>query len=444
MTAVSIRLPKGENNQLQTIDLVAANGSLPGGCYMQRFSQIRYRFAIALVVLLAACSKDSTAPDATPADPFLAGARTAWTFVENNTQASTGLAKAHDTFPFVTVWDIASQIGATYSAHELGIIDDANYDGRIRKILGTLTTMPLFEGAAFNRFYDSQTGQMASRDFKVSSTGFGWSTTDIGRLLIWLRILALNQPQYSAQATAIVNRLNMSRLISGGTLQGVDIAANGVRSTYAETGLGYEQYGAAGFALWSQRAPNSLNATANAQAMDVLGVTVFVDDRGTARLTSEPYMMMGLETGWYASALKDQAKAVLGAQQARYDKTGVITMVTEDAMPDPPYYFYYYSVYHSGKTFVVEGPGYGTVVDNPRWISSKAAFAWRALFPTDYTSKAFDAVQPAAMSGDGWGAGVYEGSLKPTGDASLNTAGVILEAALYNKRGQPFLSQPIG
>lgn len=412
---------------------------------------IRSCSAIALVVLLAACGKDSTAPDnsgGTPnpnpgTDVWLTAGQTAWTFVANNTQASTGLAKAHDNFQFITTWDIASQIAATYSAHELGIIDDANYDARIKKILATLTTLPLYQGAAFNRFYDSQTGQMVGRDFKPSTTGFGWSTTDIGRLLIWLRVLAVNQPQYSAQATAIKNRLNMSRLISGGTLQGVDVDANGTTVTYAETGLGYEQYAAGGFALWSQRATNSLNPTATAQAATVLGVPVWIDGRGNARLTSEPYIMMGLETGFWASALRDQAKAVLAAQQARYDQQGIITIVTEDAMPDPPYYFYYYSVYHSGKTFVVEGPGYGTVVTTPRWVSSKAAFAWHALLPSDYTLKAFNAVQAAAIPGDGWGAGVYEGSLKPTGYATLNTAGMILESVLYHQLGKPFLSQPI-
>ena len=410
---------------------------------------IRYFSAIALILSLAACGKESTAPDnsgGTPnpgTDVWMAGAQTAWTFIENNTQASTGLAKAHDNFQFITTWDIASQIAATYSAHELGLIDDANYDGRIKKILATLTTLPLYQGAAFNRFYDSQTGQMVGRDFKPSTTGFGWSTTDIGRLLIWLRVLAVNQPQYSAQATAIKNRLNMSRLISGGTLQGVDVDANGTTVTYAETGLGYEQYAAGGFALWGQRASNSLNPTATAKATTVLGVNVWIDGRGNARLTSEPYIMMGLETGFWAPALRDQAQAVLAAQQARYDHTGIITIVTEDAMPEPPYYFYYYSVYHSGNTFVVEGPGYGTVVSSPRWVSSKAAFAWHALLPTDYTLKAFNAVQAAAISGDGWGAGVYEGSLKPTGYATLNTAGMILESVLYHQRGQPPLSQPI-
>jgi hypothetical protein len=425
---------------------------------MKHFKLIRNWSTIALVVLFAACSKDSTAPvdegnpgtpgtpepPGTPApDVFLAAARAAWTYVENNTNAATGLAGATETFKNATTWDIASQIGATYSAHELGIIDDATYDGRIKKILATLTTMPLFEGAAFNRFYDVATAKMVGRDFTPSNSGFGWSTTDIGRLLIWLRVLAVNQPQYSAQATAIVNRLDFSKIISGGNLQGVDVNSSGTRIQYAETGLGYEQYAAGGFALWGKRASNSLNPTANARTTTVLGVTVWVDASGNARLLSEPYIMMGLETGFWASALRDQAQAVLKAQQARYDQQGIITIATEDAMPEDPYKFYYYSVYHSGKTFVVEGPPYGSVVSNPRWVSSKATFAWHVLFPSAYTQKAFDAVQAAVMPGHGWGAGVYEGSLRPTGWPSLNTAGIILEAAAYKKRGSSFLNQAI-
>jgi hypothetical protein len=423
-----------------------------------KFNPIRYCSAFALLVMLAACSADSTAPvdegnpgtpppptpETPPPDVFLAGAKAAWTYVENNTSASTGLAGATETFKYATAWDIASQIGAIYSAHELGIIDDANYDGRIRKILATLTTMPLFEGAAFNRFYDIAGAKMVRRDFTPSSSGFGWSTTDIGRLLIWLKVLAVKQPQYASQATAIVNRLDFSKLIAGGTLQGVDVNASGTRTQYGETGLGYEQYAAGGFALWGKRASNSLNPTASARTTTVLGVTVWVDANGNARLLSEPYIMMGLETGFWASALKDQAQAVLKAQKARYDQQGIITIVTEDAMPEEPYKFYYYSVYHSGKTFVVEGPPYGSVVSNPRWVSSKAAFAWHALFPSDYTQKAFDAVQGAVMPGHGWGAGVYEGSLKPTGWPSLNTAGIILEAVAYRKLGKSFLSEPIG
>jgi Protein of unknown function (DUF3131) len=413
---------------------------------MSGYTGLKRLFCACAVITIAACGTDTaTAPNnsATEDQLFMNAARTAWAFVENNTQPNTGLAQAHYAFQYVTTWDIASQIAATYAAHELGIIDDASYDGRIRKILGTLASISLFEGAAFNRFYDSQTGKMVSRDYQISTTGFGWSDTDQGRLLTWLHILAVKQPQYAPLASAIVNRLNYSRLIANGTLQGFDVAANGTRNAYSETGLGYEQYAAGGFALWGHRAPNSLNPTAYATTVDVLGVPVYVDKRGLARATSEPYMVIGMETGWWAPALKDQAWQILSAQQARFDQTGVITMATEDALPDPPYYFYYYSIYHSGKSFVVEGPGMGTVVEKPRWVSAKAAFAWRALFPTDYTLKAFDAVQPAAIDGKGWGAGVYENSLQPTGEASLNTAGVILEAALYHRLASSFVADPI-
>jgi hypothetical protein len=383
-----------------------------------------------------------TTPTPTENDMFLAAARTAFTFIENNTQPGTGLAKAHDNFQYITLWDIASQLAGIYSAHELGIIDDANYDYRTRKILTTLQSMPLFDNAAFNRFYDSQNGQMVNRDFTPSTKGFGWSATDIGRLLTILKVLAVNQPQYSTQATAIVNRLNMSRIVGWGKLQGVEVDANGTWHQYDEVGLGYEQYAAAGFDLWGPRANESISPTWHAKQITVLGVPVWVDDRGNARLTSEPYIMMGLETGFWATALTNQAKALLAVQQARYDQQHILTMVTEDAMPDGPYYFYYYSVYHQGRTWSVEAPN-GTVVQTPRWISTKATFAWRAMFTTDYTWRVFTAVQPAAIYGDGWGAGVYEGSLAATGYATLNTAGMVLESALYRFRGRSMISQPI-
>ncbi|MDQ6771106.1 MAG: DUF3131 domain-containing protein, partial [Gemmatimonadota bacterium] len=163
---------------------------------------------------------------------------------------------------------------------------------------------------------------------------------------------------------------------------------------------------------------------------------------GDERITSEPYIMMGMETGWYSPELREQAWRVLAAQEARYKTTGTLTMVSEDALPDPPYYFYYYDVYRQGRPFAVDGPGGTGYVESPRWISSKAAFAWHALLPSPYTLRVLQAVQPSAIPGRGWGAGVYEATLRPTGDANLNTAALILEAAVYNLRGHPFLATP--
>ena len=203
--------------------------------------------------------------------------------------------------------------------------------------------------------------------------------------------------------------------------------------------MGYEQYAAAGLALWGHRAEKALDARLNAVPVSVLGVSIITDKRGNDRITSEPYIMMGMETGWFSPELREQAWRVLAAQEARYKSTGTITMVSEDALPDPPYYFYYYSLYRQGKPFTVDAHSTLADVNGPRWISSKAAFAWHALLPTPYTMTALQAVQSAAIPGRGWGAGVYEGSLRPTGNASLNGSALILEAAVYNLRGHPFL-----
>jgi len=375
---------------------------------------------------------------------FLNAARIAWAFADRNYQPATGLSRAHDTYQYVTLWDIASGLAATHSAHELGFISDAIYNQRIQRTLSTLATADLFENVAFNRSYDSKTGKMIDRKQRISSRGYGWSVTDIGRLLIWLRILAVNQPQFAAQATSIVKRLDMSRLIRDGYLRSEDLSpTTGALHPFQEGRIGYEQYTAAGLALWGHRAENALNARLNAVPASVLGVPIVADKRGDERITSEPYIMMGMETGWYSPELRQQAWRVLAAQEARYKATGILTMVSEDALPDPPYYFYYYDVYRQGRSFVVDGPIGGPFVESPRWISSKAAFAWHALLPSPYTLAVLQAVQGSGLPGRGWGAGVYEGSLRPTGDASLNTAALILEAAVFNLRGHPFLVTPL-
>ena len=282
---------------------------------------------------------------------------------------------------------------------------------------------------------------MIDRRQRISSKGYGWSVTDLGRLLTWLRIIAVNQPQFATQATTIVKRLNIERLISSGYLQGTDLdPQTGQLRVYPEGRMGYEQYAAAGLALWGFRAEKALDARLNALPVDVFGVSIIADKRGDERITSEPYIMMGMETGWYSPELREQAWRLLAAQEARYRATGMITMASEDALPDPPYYFYYYNIYRQGRPFTVDAQAATGYLDRPRWISSKAAFAWHALLPSSYTLAALQAVQGAVISGRGWGAGVYEGTLRPTGDASLNTAALILEAAVYNLRGHPFLA----
>ncbi|MEA2706914.1 MAG: hypothetical protein QOH22_1702, partial [Gemmatimonadaceae bacterium] len=165
---------------------------------------------------------------------------------------------------------------------------------------------------------------------------------------------------------------------------------------------------------------------------------LLISSPGNDRVMSEPFIMMGMETGFRSADIARQAVQVLAAQTARYQQTRIVTAVTEDALPDPPYYFYYYSVYHRGIPFVVESLD-DKVVERPRWVSSKAAFGWNAVLPSAYTQLVLRTVRPAGTP-DGWGSGVYEDTLQPTGIPSLNTAALIMESALYKTRGRPILA----
>jgi Protein of unknown function (DUF3131) len=371
---------------------------------------------------------------------YLDAARLSWNFVSSITEPSTGLARAHANYSYVTLWDIAGVIAANYSAHELGFINDATYDAHIRRILATLSTVDLFERAAFNRIYDAKTGRMVDNASKISNIGAGWSSVDIGRLLVWLRILATKQPQYAPLATQVARRLDMSKVLSGGFLQGLQVdPKSGKRETFTEDEIGYQQYALSGFGMWGARVdPDGLDVRSNVAPVNVLGVRLLVTSPGNDRVMSEPFIMIGLETGFRSPQLRTQAAQVLAAQAARYQRTRIVTAVTEDALPDPPYYFYYYSVYHRGKSFVVESLD-DKPFDRPRWVSSKAAFGWNAVLPNAYTQLVLRTVRPA-VTPNGWGSGVYEDTLQPTGVPSLNTAALIMESALYKTRGRPILA----
>src|SRR5437868_1023929 len=131
---------------------------------------------------------------------FTDAARDSWNFVNSITEPTTGLARAHARYSYVTLWDIAGIIAANYVAHELAFINDATYDAHISQILSTLSTIDLFDKGAFNRTYDAKTGRMVDNGSHISTIGAGFSSVDSGRLLIWLLIISTKQPKYEPLA----------------------------------------------------------------------------------------------------------------------------------------------------------------------------------------------------------------------------------------------------
>jgi hypothetical protein len=366
---------------------------------------------------------------------LLDAARTAWAYADANYNPATGWINSVEDYAFATVWDIASGLMALYCADQLDLLDGDEYDRRMRRALQSLVDARLFEGVAFNKMYSTRTGQIAGRAGQESTTserGYGWSVMDIGRLMAVLRVIDQTQPQYRDLMERIVGRLDYTRLIRDGYLRGEDLNRSGRLRRYQEGRVGYEQYAAAGFAAWGHRADAALDLNRNTYPVPVLGVPVRGDRRGDEHLTSEPFVMMGLELGW-TPEIGTLAANVLAAQEARWKQTGKVTIVNEDALTGPPY-FLYYSVYSSRRPFAVEAPAGAPRGPTPRTVSVKAAHGWHALLPSDYTRLALQRVQGARSAG-GWGAGVFEESGSVSGGRNVNTAAVVMEAALYVQRG---------
>ncbi|MEX2280864.1 MAG: DUF3131 domain-containing protein [Gemmatimonadota bacterium] len=369
---------------------------------------------------------------------YTQAAALAWRQFDRLWQNSTGLASATPDYHKLTSWDIGSVLAALYSGRQLELIDQREYDRRLKRTLQTLRTMPLFEGGVFHKIYFASTAKMAGRSGAVSSKGYGWSATDLGRLLTWLRIIADQEPAHRAEVERIVERMNFRKVVSGGYLRGQHTGSRGQPWQFQEGRIGYEQYAARGFALWGQPVDSALDLARHARPIVVLGQPLLADARGLDRITSEPFILAGLETGW-TPAMRELAINVLGAQEARYRETNLITIVSEDAVGVPPHYFYYYCVYCNGKPFMIDVTDPGKFLDKPRWVSTKAAFAWHVLLPGDYTRLALDyAVK--ARTPNGWASGVFEGTGKPTNTHDINTAAIILEAAAFRKLGRPFLA----
>jgi hypothetical protein len=117
-------------------------------------------------------------------------ARTAWNYVQRNYSTASGLVRALDTWDYVTIWDVASALAAYHSARGLGLITEADYRRRMDRALASLEAMPLYMDVAYNKTYNARNARMVDRNQAVSSTGYGWSSTDMGRFLVWMKIIA--------------------------------------------------------------------------------------------------------------------------------------------------------------------------------------------------------------------------------------------------------------
>lgn len=369
-------------------------------------------------------------------DEDLAYAQIAWRYFENNTHPETGLVNSADQYPSTTMWETGSYFVAVISADLLDIISEDEARARISLALDTLTAMRLFDDILPNKAYNVETGELVDYTNKPVERGLGWSALDIARLVGTLDQITLHYPDLAPQVSALLAHWDLSQMVEDGQLIGGNMADGRLRRDQ-EGRVGYGQYGAKAMMLMGFDMYRAYDAEAHLMVKEVMGQPIPVDDRLHRNVTpaftvSEPYVFDGLEFGFDARSHRF-ATAIYKAQEARYRETGVWTAVSESHLDEAPY-FVYSSVWGGGAPWAVM-TFRGERLDSKRTVTVKTAFAWYALFGTDYAKELVAELAPLGDPERGWPEGLYEADGSTNGSVTTNTNAVVLAALAFRAHG---------
>lgn len=382
-------------------------------------------------------------------------AKTAWTYFVKYSQGETGLVNAVGSYPSTTLWDTASYISGLVSAYELCVIDKREFDKRANTLIKTLRNLPLFQGEAPNKVYNTKTGQKV--DYANKPADIGVSANDIGRLLVWLKILKERNPYLANGVDNIPMRWNFCNIVNeDGRLFGSLVSGEGSTRYVQEGRLGYEEYAAKGFALWGFDVPRALSPEPLAYTT-IYDVKVPYDGRDPRVFKSqnyvltEGYLLDGLEMGWDLPNDRSNdghvashgwraefANRIYLVQQRRFEQTGIITARSEHQVDGRPY-FVYDSIFADGYAWNTLDPT-GEYQPDRAAVAAKAAIGLWALWDTPYTDLLFETVADLSDPEAGFYEGLYENGNGFIPLQTANNNGVILASLLYKVQG-PILQQ---
>lgn len=397
---------------------------------------------------LAAASYSPRSGALTPREMEMA--RIAWKYFENNTQPQNGLVNAVDGYPSTTMWDTASYLGALVAAENLGIIARKDFDARLDAIVKTFDSLDFFRGELPNKVYNAKT--MEKADYTNKPGEIGYSAIDLGRLLIWLKIIRERYPAHADAIDRFVLRWDFSHVLDrDGVMYGASLSPDKKLQYVQEGRLGYEEYSAMGFRLWGFSTARA-SAPEPFDTVPVYCVQLPYDTRDPRKyyqhnyVVSESYVLDGLEFGWDAGSragaadplvgrdwMRDFANRVYQAQENRYHATGILTARSEHQLDQEPYFVY--------DTVYSDGFPWNTITDTGKYVpqfaavSLKAALGMWVLWKSDYTDRLFEAIAKQYEPGKGFYEALLESGKGPIKAFTANNNGIMLEALLYKSQG---------
>ncbi|WLE96804.1 MAG: DUF3131 domain-containing protein [Candidatus Electrothrix communis] len=382
-------------------------------------------------------------------DEELEMAKIAWKFFEQNTQDN-GLCNAVDQYPSTTMWDTASYIGGLVSAYELGVIKKQEFNMRMTKLLGMLNRLEFFNNELPNKVYHTQSGIKVNYSNEEGEVGY--SAVDMGRMLIWFKIVKERYPIHAAAIDNFVLKWDFSNVVNkNGTLYSA-MFLNGEIRYLQEGRLGYEEYAAKGFQLWGFDTERASKLEPY-QTIPIYGIDIPYDSRDPRELVAhnyvvtESYVLDAIELGWDLPSDRtspedvytDQAMANFGrrifaVQEARYQDTGILTARTEHQLDQAPY-FVYDTIYSDGYPWNTIDAGSNHA---PKYaaLALKGAFGIWAVWDMPYSQTLIDAVGHLYDSEKGFYEGIYENGSGQIDIFTANNNGIILECLLYKARGK--------
>ncbi len=383
--------------------------------------------------------KDATGM-VSPPPRDLSTARTAWSYFESATgafESPDGVREAVNGGGFTTPSTIGDQIAATMAAYRTGLIDRAAYDSRVARILRFLDAANLSGAGLLGRFYDIRTGRLT--DPSAPGADPGWSSIQIGRLLLWLRILTRAEPRLAPLVGQIVSRWNLCQAFDADGLPLGAIRAGGKLVGTVETGTGYGDYALQGFRAWSVAAPVKTPPEPDS-SIRIEDLTIPLPDGAPAEpLMTAPFALIGMELDWVGldgkpmAGSRHFAELTLDAQRRRFARTRTLTARSDFLRSADPYAVF--DAVMSGGFAWSTADGAGRVHSDLALVSTRAAFGYWALRPLDgYGRRLVKAVTGSPRPG-GLPEGVYEkgGAEEPTQTAATNA--FVLEALLYRQAG---------